>query len=131
MAGAGPFPGEGGLDQLFALLAGNLAALEVEAVFKAVPPDGDVHVGGGVLGGAGAQAVEAQGELVVAALGAVVLAAGVEFAVDQLPVPAALALVPVHGAAPALVLDFHAVVEVAGEGDKLAVAVPGLVDGVG
>ena len=36
----------------------DLAPLKVQGVFKAVPPDGDVHVPGGVLGGAGTQSVE-------------------------------------------------------------------------
>ena len=36
----------------------DLAPLKVELVLKAVPPDGDVHVPGGVLGGAGTQSVE-------------------------------------------------------------------------
>ena len=42
-----------------------LALLKVERVFEAVPPDGGVKVFAGVLGGAGAQAVQAQGVLVV------------------------------------------------------------------
>ena len=77
---------------------------KVQGVFKAVPPDGDVHVPGGVLGGAGAQAVEPQGIFVVVAGDVVVLAAGVQLAVHQLPVVPLLLLIPVHRAAPARVL---------------------------
>ena len=46
--------GQGRLPQL----PHDLAPLKVQGVFKAVPPDGDVHVPGGVLGGAGTQSVE-------------------------------------------------------------------------
>ena len=129
--GAGPLPGQGGLLQLLALLAQGLALFEVELVLVPVPPHGDVHVGGGVLGGAGAQAVEPQGELVVLPLVVAVLAPGVELAEHQLPVPPLLLLVVVHRAAPALVLHLHAVVQEAGDGDEGAKALPGLVDGVG
>ena len=129
--GAGPPAGQGRFFQLLALFAGDLALFEVELVLKAVPPDGHVHILGRVLGGAGAQAVEAQGVLVVLPLVVAVLAAGVELAEHQLPVPPLLLLVPVHRAAPALVLHLHAVVQEAGDGDEAAVALPGLVDGVG
>ena len=57
--------------------------------FEAVPVDGCVKVLAGVLGGAGAQAVEAQGVLIVVAVPAV-LAAGVQLAEHQLPVVALL-----------------------------------------
>ena len=103
----------------------------MEAVLKAVPPDGHVHVAGGVLGGAGAQTVEAQGVLVVVAGGVVILAAGVKLAVHQLPVVSLLLFIPVHRAAPARVLHLDGAVRKAGEGDDPAVALPGLVDGVG
>ena len=46
--------GQGRLPQL----PHDLAPLKVQGVFKAAPPDGDVHVPGGVLGGAGTQSVE-------------------------------------------------------------------------
>ena len=117
--------------QLLALFAHDFALPEAELVLEAVPPDGDVHVVGRVLGGAGAQAVEAQGELVILALVVAVLASGVEFAEDQLPVPAFFLFVPVHRAAPALVLHLHAVIQIARNGNEPAVALPGLVDGVG
>ena len=109
----------------------DLSPLEAEAVLEAVPPDGDIHIAGGILGGAGAQAVQSQGELVVVPGGIVVLAPGVQLAEDQLPVEALLLLVPVHRAAPARVLHLHAVVQEAGDGDGLPVALPSLVDGVG
>ena len=129
-AGAGLFAlalGQGALFQL----AHDLAPLKVEAVLLAVPPDGDIHVPGSVLGGTGAQAVEAQGVLVVVTGDVVVLAAGVQLAVHQLPVVSLLLLVPVHRAAPAGVLHLDGAVGVAGDGDGAAVALPGLVDGVG
>ena len=129
-AGAGLFLlafGERRLGQL----THQFAPLEVEAVLKAVPPDGHVHVAGGILGGAGAQTVEAQGVLIVVAGGVVILATGVKLAVHQLPVIALLLFVPVHRAAPARVLHLDGAVRKAGEGDDPAVALPGLVDGVG
>ena len=126
-AGAGLFPVVGGLGQS----AHVLALLKVEGVLKPVPVDDGVEVGGGVLGGAGAQAVEAQGVLVVLPLAVAVLAAGVELAEHQLPVELLLLLVPVHRAAPAEVLHLDGLVLVPCDGDQGAVALPGLVDGVG
>ena len=127
--GAGPLFIGG---QLRALqLAHNLAPLEVEAVLPALAPHGDVHVAGGVLGGAGAKAVETQRELVILTVLVVVLAAGVQLAEHQLPVVAPLLLVPVHGAAAAHILHLYRPVQKAGDGDELSVAAAGLVDGVG
>ena len=72
-----------------------------------------VDVGGhpltGILGGAQAQTVQAQAEIIVAAaLG--VFAAGVQLAKDQVPVPALLGLVVVNGDAAAKILDLDDVV---------------------
>ena len=103
----------------------------MQGVLLAAPPDGNVHVLGGVLCGAGAKAVETQGELVVLAVFVVVLTAGVQLAEHQLPVVAALLLVPVHRAAAAHVLHLHGLVQKAGDGDEAAVALAGFVDGVG
>ena len=115
----------------FVQLAHDLAPLKVERILLTVPPDGDIHVPGGVLGGAGAQAVESQRILVIVAGDVVVLAAGVQLAVHQLPVVPLLLLVPVHRAAPAGVLHLNGTVQKPGNGDGLAMALPGLVDGVG
>ena len=112
-------------------LAHDLAALKVQAVLLSVAPHGHVHIAGGVLSGAGAQAVQAQRELVVLAVLVVVLAAGVQLAEHQLPVVASLFFVPVHRAAPALVLHLDGPVGEPGHSDELAVAAPGLVNGVG
>ena len=125
-AGAGLFAGVGLLFQA----AHVLALLEVEGVLKAVPVDHRIKVRAGVLGGAGAQAVEAQGILIVVAVPAV-LAAGVQLTEHQLPVVALLLFVPVHRTAPAHVLHLNGAVDVPGDGDEIAVALPGLVDGVG
>ena len=129
-------PAEGGAG-LFALVGGLLfqtadvlALFKVEGVFKAVAPDGGVEELGGILGGAGAQTVQAQRVLVVVALTAV-LAAGVQLAEDQLPVILLLLLVPVHGTAAALVLHLNGVVGKAGDGDEIAVTLTGLINGVG
>lgn len=62
----------------------------MQRVLVAVAPNRDVHVFGGVLGRARAQAVGAEREVVVAALVIVVFAAGVELAKDEFPVKALL-----------------------------------------
>ncbi len=93
-----------------------------------------VDVGGhpcrSILGGAEAQTVQAQAELVVV-LALAVLTAGVHLAEQQLPVVASLAVVPVHGHAAAKVFDDDAAILAAGDVDGVTVAVAGLVDGVG
>ena len=112
-------------------LARDLAALKVQPVLLPVAPHGHVHIAGGILSGAGAQAIQAQGELVVLAVLVVVLAAGVQLAEHQLPVVAPLLLVPVHGTATALILHLNGEIGKAGHGDEPAIACTGLVDGVG
>ena len=115
----------------FLLQAAHVFSLfKVERVFESVPPDGGVEKLTGVLGGAGAQAVEAQGVLVVVPVAAV-LTAGIQLAEHQLPVILLFFLVPVHRTAPALVLHLDGFVQKTGHRDQAAVALPGLVDGVG
>ena len=111
--------------------AHDLAPLKVEAVFQPVTPDGHIHIAGGILGGAGAQAVQAQRVLIVVAVRIVILAAGVQFAVYQFPVEAAFLLVPVHRTAAAHILHLDGAIQMAGDGDEAAVALAGFVDGVG
>ena len=108
-----------------------LAPLEMQGVFFPVPADGHIHVPGGVLRGAGAETVQSQRVFVVVAAVVVVLSAGVQLAEYQLPVVFLLLLVPVHRAAPALILHLDGAVGEAGDGDEAAVALPRLVDGVG
>jgi len=127
--GAGPFL-VGGQLRAFKL-PHDLAPLKVEAVLLPLAVHRDVHIAGGVLGGTGTQAVQAQRELVVLAVLVVVLAAGVQLAEHQLPVVAALFFVPVHRAAPAHILHLHGMIQKAGDGDELAVTAAGLVDGIG
>ena len=107
------------------------ALFKVKRIFFAVPVDGGVKVFGGILGGAGTKAVQAEGELIGVAVAAAVFAAGVQFTEHQLPVVALLCVVPVHRAAPAEVLHLDGAVGVAGDDDLVAVAAAGLVDGVG
>ena len=111
--------------------ADDLALLKVQGVLVAVAPNRDVHVLGGILGCARAQAVGAEREVVVAALVVVVLAAGVELAKDELPVKALLGGVPVERAAAAVVLYLNGAIAKGGKGDELAVALARLVNGVG
>lgn len=96
----------------------------------AVAVDVGGHPGRSVLGGAQAQTVQAQAELVVV-LALAILAACVHLAEQQFPVVAALAVVPVHGHAAAKVLHDDAAVLAAGHIDGVTVAVAGLIDGVG
>ncbi|MPM41757.1 hypothetical protein SDC9_88416 [bioreactor metagenome] len=126
--GTGLFPPVGWL----AVESADIFALfKVERVLFPVPPDRHVHVLGGVLGCAGTQAVQAQGVFVIIAAVVVIFAAGVQFAEYQLPVPALLLFVPVQRTAPAQVLHLNGAVQVPGDGDEGAVALPGLVNGVG
>ncbi len=126
--GAGLFTPVGGL----VVESANVFALfKVERVLLPIPADGHVHVLGGVLGCAGTQAVQTQGVFVVIAAVVVVFAAGVQLAEYQLPVPAPLLFVPVQRTAPAQILHLNGAVQVPGNGDEGAVALPGLVNGVG
>ena len=100
-------------------------------VLEPVPVNHRVKILAGILGGAGAEAVQSQGIFIVVPVAVLVLAACVQLAEHQLPVVAALRLVPVLGTAPAEVLHLNGLVLVAGDGDEVAVALPGLVDGVG
>ena len=111
--------------------ADDLALLKVQGVLVAVAPNRDVHVFGSVLSRAGAQAVGAEREVVVAALVVVVLAAGIELAKDEFPVKALLGRVPVERAAAAVVLYLNGAIAKGGKGDELAVALARLVNGVG
>ena len=110
--------------------ADDLTLLKVQGVLVTVTPNRDVHVLGSVLGRTGAQAVGAEREVVVAALVVVVLAAGVELAKDELPVKALLGRVPVERAATAVILYLNGAISKGGEGDKFAVALACLVNGV-
>ena len=103
----------------------------MQRVLVAVAPNRDVHVFGGVLGRARAQAVGAEREVVVAALVIVVFAAGVELAKDEFPVKALLGGVPVERAAAAVVLYLNGTIAKGGKGDELAVALARLVNGIG
>ena len=129
-AGAGPFRLRFRQRRFFQS-AHDLAPFKVELILKAVPPDGDVHVAGGVLGGAGAQTIEAQRVFIVVTGEVIILAAGVQLTVHQFPVVALLLFVPVHRTAPAHVLHLNGAVGVPGDGDGPSVALPGLVNGVG
>ena len=103
----------------------------MQGVLVAVAPNVDVHIFGGVLRGARAQAVGAQREVVVAALIVVIFAARVQLAEDELPVEAFFGGVPVERAAAAVVFDLDGAVGESGKRDEVAIALAGFVDGVG
>ena len=93
-----------------------------------------VNVGGHplarVLGGAQAQTVQTEAEIIVAAaLG--IFAAGVQLAKDQIPVPALLSLIIIDRNAAAEVLDLDDMVRKQRDIDAVAMAIARLVDGVG
>ena len=102
-AGAGLFP----VGRLLFQAALVSALFKVQIVPIAVPADGGVKKLRSVLGGAGAEAVQAKGILIVFPV-LPVFAAGVHFAEHQLPVVALFLFVVVHGAAPAEILHLHA-----------------------
>ncbi len=118
-------------DQLLPLFAAGLALFEVQGVFLLVAPDRHVHVLGGVLRGAGAESVKAEGVFVIAAVGVFVLAARVELAEHELPVEALFHGIPVQRAAAAEVLHLDGLVLKVSKRDQVAVALPRLVNGVG
>ena len=130
------FPADGGARLLSTVGGLHLqsayifALLEVQGVLFPVPPYSDVHILAGVLGGAGAQAVQAQGVLVVVPV-CVVFSAGIQLAEHKLPVVLAFILVPVHRTSPALVLHLEGAIPKPSDGDQGAVPLPRLVNGVG
>ena len=107
------------------------ALFKVQGIPAAAAANVYVHVFRSILGGAEPQAIEAQGILIAAPLGVVVLTAGVHLAEHQLPVVALLLLVKIHGNAPAEILHLYRMVLIAGDDNLFAKALPGLVDGVG
>ena len=118
------------LERLLLQAADVPALFEVEVIVEAVAVDVGGHPLTGILGGAQAQTVQAQTEIIVAAaLG--VFAAGIQLAKDQVPVPALLGLVVVNGDAAAKILDLDDVVREQRDIDAVAVAVACLIDGVG
>ena len=124
--GAGLFPVGG----LFFQAAHISALFKVQIIAEAVPADGGVKKLRSILGGAGAQAVQAQGVLIVFTV-FTVFAAGIHLAEYQFPVEPLFFFVVVHRAAAAKVLYFHRKVLIPGDNYRIAVALSGLVDGVG
>ena len=88
------------------------------------------HPLAGILGGAKAKAVQAKGEVIVAATLAI-FASRVQFAEHKIPVPAFFSFIVIDGDTAAKVLYFHRVIRVKGNVDFVAVAVTRFVDGVG
>lgn len=126
-AGAGLFEAGG-----FLFEATNiLALLKVEIILKAVPINLHIHIFRGILGSAGAQAIEAQGKLIASIPLAVIFTAGVQFTEHQLPVIPLFLGVIIHGTAPAKVLHLHRMVLEPGDDDLSSIALASLVDGVG
>ena len=104
--------------------------LKIQVIMKAIAPDIRLHPLGRILRGAQAKAVQAQ-RVLVAFLPGRVFAARVQLAENQLPIVAALLLVPIHRAAASEVLDLDRAVGVARHDYQIAVALARFVDGVG
>ena len=77
-------PGLFPVGRLFVQLADDLALFKMERILEAVAADGRVEILRGVLRGACAEAVEAEGVFIVAARVVVIFAAGVEFAKERI-----------------------------------------------
>ena len=118
------------LERLLLQAAHILAFFEVEVIMEAVAVNVGGHPLARVLGGAEAQAVQAEAEIIVAAaLG--IFAAGVQLAKDQIPVPALLSLIVIDRNAAAEVLDLDDMVREQRDIDAVAMAIARLVNGVG
>ena len=125
--GAGLFRRAGFLFQL----RDRLALAKVYGILCAAGIGGDVHKLRGALRRAGAQPVGAERILIHSRGGIVVFPAGVQLAVDQLPVIALFLFVPVQRHAAAEILHGDGAVEAKGDVDHLAEALARLVDAVG
>lgn len=125
--------GAGGLAvrRLLFHFADELALFKVQGVFKPVAADGRVKILGRILRGAGAEAVQAQREFIVAARVVLVLTACVKLAEDKLPVVFSLFFVPVDRTAAPEVLDLNGMILIARHENLPAVALARFVDGVG
>ena len=121
-----------GLFQQFVRPFGHiLSPAEMEGILPAIPAGDHIHIFRRILGGAGAQTVEAQGIFVILPFGVAVFSAGIELAVDQLPVITAFPLVVIHRHAPPEVLHLDGPVQKMGHIDHMAKPFPGFVDGIG
>ena len=125
--GAGLFRRAGFLFQL----RDRLALAKVYGILCAAGICGDVHKLRGALRRAGAQPVGAERILIHSRGGIVVFPAGVQLAVDQLPVIALFLFVPVQRHAAAEILHGDGAVEAEGDVDDLAEALARLVNAVG
>ena len=125
--------GAGGLavGRLLFHLADKLALFKMQRIFKPVAADGRVKILGRILRGAGAEAVQAQREFIVAARVVLVLTACVKLAEDKLPVVFSLFFVPVDRTAAPEVLDLNGMILIARHENLPAVALARFVDGVG
>ena len=87
-----------------------------------------MHVFGGILCGARAKAVEAEGIFIRAAtLVVVIFTACVQLAEDQIPVPAFLLFVVAQRNAAPVVVHLNGAIQKSRDGDQLAVTLTGLV----
>ena len=118
-------------DQFLSLFPADLALFEVKLILVPITPDRDVHVFRGILRRTGAEAVQAEGILIVSPVRVLVFAAGIQFAEDELPVEALLHRVPVDRASATEVLYLDRAVLIARQRDRIAVTLTRLVDRIG
>ena len=131
LTGAGLFAGIRGLAHAVRRIGDVFALAELKLIHEAVTTRDDRHIFGSILGGAGAQTVEAQRVFVGLAAIVLIFTAGIHLAIDQLPVIALLFLVIIQRYTAAKVLDLDGLVQIAGHVDDVAEAFAGFVDGVG
>lgn len=113
-------------------LSGGFAVLKVHFIAPAVAVHLRIHILRGILRGAEAQAVEAEGVFIAAiAVVGVVFAAGIQLAENELPVEFAFILIVIHRDPTAKILHFNGAVDRTGYHDLVAKALARLVDGVG
>ena len=118
-------------DQFLSLFAANLSFFEMQLILVSVTPYRDVHVFRGILRRTGAEAVQAEGILIVSPVRVLVLAAGIQFTEDQFPVETLFHRVPVYRTSAAEVLYLDRAVLIACQRDRIAVTLTRLVDRVG
>ena len=115
----------------FFLGAYHFTFLEMQLIFVAFAPHGNIHVFGSVLRCTRTQAVRAQGVIVVAALVVVIFSAGIQLAEDKFPVEALFHRVPVKRAAAAVIFHLDGFILENGQRDKVAIPLARLVHRVG
>ena len=108
-----------------------LPLLKAQRVAISIPEDLDIHIFGGILRRAKAQAVESQGIFVTLALIGFVFAARVQLAKAQFPVVPSLIFIKINRDTGAKVLYLYRSVFETGDNDLVAPSLSGFIDRIG